>query len=265
MTESWHKTETDSEAEEHAADFWSRHRDELQTGEFWADRIKKFRGEPEKRLALAIENLPLPASFREAAIATRALIRDKRKQKIEYDEELALLYWLAAINSFSTPYSEVLKEPGYNVVESVPRKKLKGLPFSYKSLGYNKLELLLRQKNYPTQINKMCYSDAMKKTDGRSLPHSAREAIRRHAVAQVLSGESPEKVIKALGFHRSCIDDWLSRYEQGGEQALSTGKITGRPRKCPDEYADRLRELVKTNPLQLDFHDALWTRSMIQI
>ncbi len=120
-------------------------------------------------------------------------------------------------------------------------------------------------KNYPTQINKMCYSDAMKKTDGRSLPHSAREAIRRHAVAQVLSGESPEKVIKALGFHRSCIDDWLSRYEQGGEQALSTGKITGRPRKFPDEYADRLRELVKTNPLQLDFHDALWTRSMIQI
>ncbi|NKC14576.1 MAG: IS630 family transposase [Gammaproteobacteria bacterium] len=111
----------------------------------------------------------------------------------------------------------------------------------------------------------MCYSDAMKKTDGRSLPHSAREAIRRHAVAQVLSGESPEKVIKALGFHRSCIYDWLSRYEQGGEQALSTGKITGRPRKCPDEYADRLRELVKTNPLQLDFHDALWTRSMIQI
>ncbi|NKC14259.1 MAG: hypothetical protein GKR94_19375 [Gammaproteobacteria bacterium] len=50
----------------------------------------------------------------------------------------------------------------------------------------------------------------MKKTDGRSLPHSAREAIRRHAVAQVLSGESPEKVIKALGFHRSCIYDCLS-------------------------------------------------------
>jgi hypothetical protein len=142
MTESWHKTETDLDAEEHALDFWSRHRDELQTGEFWADRIKKLRGEPEKRLALAIANLPLPASFREAAIASRALIRDKRKQKIKYDEELALLYWLAAINSFSIPYSDVLKEPGYNVVESVPGKKLKGLPFSYQSLGYKKLELL---------------------------------------------------------------------------------------------------------------------------
>lgn len=142
MSESWHKTETDLDAEKHVGDFWSRHRDELRSGEFWADRIKQLRGEPVKRLAVALENMPLSASFREAAIATRALIRDKRKQKVSYDEELALLYWLAAINSFSIPYSEVLKEPGYNVIESIPGKKLKGLPFSYKSLGYEKLALL---------------------------------------------------------------------------------------------------------------------------
>jgi hypothetical protein len=142
MADSWHKTETDLDADEHAVDFWSRHGDELQSGEFWVDRIRKLNGEPEKRLALAIENLPLPASFREAAIATRALIRDKRKQKIEYDEQLALLYWLAAIDSFSISYSKVLKEPGYNVVQSILGKKLKGLPFSYKSLGYTKLKLL---------------------------------------------------------------------------------------------------------------------------
>jgi hypothetical protein len=142
MSESWHKTETDLDAEKHAFDFWSRHRDELQSGEFWADRIKELRGEPVKRLAVALENMPLPASFREAAIATRALIRDKKKQKASHDEELALLYWLAAINSFSVPYSEVLEEPGYNVIESIPGKKLKGLSFSYKSLGYKKLELL---------------------------------------------------------------------------------------------------------------------------
>ena len=142
MSKSWHKTETDLEAEEHTSDFWSRHRSEFQTGEFWADRVKKLKGEPVKRLSLALENLPLPASFREAAIATRALIREKRKQKSDFDEELALLYWLAAINSFSIPYSEVLQEPGYNVIESIPGKKLKGLPFTYKSLGYEKLELL---------------------------------------------------------------------------------------------------------------------------
>jgi hypothetical protein len=53
-----------------------------------------------------------------------------------------LLYWLAAINSFSIPYSTVLQEPGYNVIESIPGEKLKSLPFSYHELGYNKLELL---------------------------------------------------------------------------------------------------------------------------
>ncbi|MDO9207503.1 MAG: hypothetical protein Q7T91_04550 [Sulfuricurvum sp.] len=62
--------------------------------------------------------------------------------KENYEEELALLYWLAAINSFSIPYSEVLKEPGYNVIEAIPGEKLKALQFSYKNLGYKALELL---------------------------------------------------------------------------------------------------------------------------
>ena len=142
MSNLWHKIETDAEAEIHSQDFWSRHHNELQADEFWADKIKKLRGEPVKRLILALENMPLPASFREAAIATRALIREKRKKHRTYDDELALLYWLAAINSFSIPYSKVLEEPGYNVIESIPGKKLKELPFSYKSLGYEYLELL---------------------------------------------------------------------------------------------------------------------------
>ncbi len=142
MSKSWHETQNDDEAEKHASDFWSRHRAELDAGEFWADRIKKLRGEPVKRLKLALENMPLPASFREAAVAVRALIREKRKAKENYDEELALLYWLAAINSFCIPYSNVLKEPGYNVIESIPGEKLKNLPFTYRELGFEKLELL---------------------------------------------------------------------------------------------------------------------------
>lgn len=142
MNDSWLKTQNDEDAEKHTTDFWNRHRVELQAGEFWADRIKELRGEPVKRLKLALDNLPLPASFREAAIATRAIIREKKKAKDNYEEDLALLYWLASINSFSIPYSSVLQEPGYNVIESIPGKKLKNLPFAYNELGYEKLELL---------------------------------------------------------------------------------------------------------------------------
>ena len=142
MDKPWHKTENNIKAQNHAVDFWTQHRKELEEGNFWTDRIKKYRGEPAKQLSLALDNLPLPASFKEAAIATRAIIREKRKSKEIYDDELALLYWLAAINSFSIPYSEVLKEPGYNVMESIPGKMLNSLAFSYNELGYQKLKLL---------------------------------------------------------------------------------------------------------------------------
>lgn len=46
------------------------------------------------------------------------------------------------------------------------------------------------------------YNSRMKKTDGRKLQHETLEEIRIRAVQQVEAGESPEVVIKALGFHR---------------------------------------------------------------
>jgi len=142
MKNLWHNTKNDTDTETFASDFWLLHHKELREGKFWTERIKKLRGEPFKRLLLAIENLPLPRAFREAAIALRSLIKEKIKLKQCYEEELALLYWLAAINSFSIPYSEVLQIPGYNVIESVPGEKLKELPFTYKELGYEDLQLL---------------------------------------------------------------------------------------------------------------------------
>lgn len=138
----WHKTASIEESETFSAEFWQSHRDALASGEFWADRIAALRTEPNRRLKLAIENLPLPAAFREAAIAVRSLIREKRKVKAEYKDELSLLYWLAAINSFSIPYSEVLREPGYNVMETIPGQSVKKLPFSYRELGHEHLDLL---------------------------------------------------------------------------------------------------------------------------
>ena len=57
----------------------------------------------------------------------------------------------------------------------------------------------------------------MEKNDGRALPHAEREEIRKRSVSRVLAGESPEVVIDSLGFHRSCIYDWLNQYRRGGE------------------------------------------------
>ena len=59
----------------------------------------------------------------------------------------------------------------------------------------------------------------MTTSDGRKLPREALEAIRIRAVERVQAGESPEVVIKALGFHRGQIYDWLAAYREGGYEA----------------------------------------------
>lgn len=138
----WLDTETDGEAASHATDFWAAMRAGLDAGDFWADRIKGYRDQPGKRLQMAMENLPLPAAFREGAISLRAMIRSRRKAGLAWNSELGLLYWLAAIESFALPYADKLQEPGFNVIESIPGKQIRSLRIDYRQLGYKNLSLL---------------------------------------------------------------------------------------------------------------------------
>lgn len=89
-----------------------------------------------------MENLPVTGAFTEAAVAVRALIRHQRKKGLDGGSWLQLLYWLAAVASFSIPYSTVLQEPGFNVMETIPGEVIHGLRFSYRELGHKHLSLL---------------------------------------------------------------------------------------------------------------------------
>lgn len=104
----------------------------------------------------------------------------------------------------------------------------------------------------------------MKKNDGRKLSPKTIEEIRIRAVQRVQEGESPEKVIKMLGFARACIYNWLARYRNGGWDALKTGHRAGRPRKLNgSQIAWIYRTIVDKDPLQMKFPFALWTRGMV--
>ena len=107
---------------------------------------------------------------------------------------------------------------------------------------------------------------SMKTLDGRKLSPKTLEEIRIRAVQRVQDGENPETVIKALGFSRACIYNWLARYRSGGWHALKTGKRTGRPTKLDGhQIAWIYRTIVDKDPLQLKFSFALWTRPMIGV
>jgi transposase len=106
----------------------------------------------------------------------------------------------------------------------------------------------------------------MARRDGRSLDHKTLEEIRVRAIEQVQAGESPEDVIRTLGFSRSCIYTWLARYRTGGWGALKAQALKGRPMKIrPQQMRWVYRTVTGNSPLQYRFEFALWTREMIQI
>ena len=106
----------------------------------------------------------------------------------------------------------------------------------------------------------------MKRRDARALDHKTLEEIRIRAVERVQSGESPEVVIQALGFTRSCIYTWLARYRAGGWGALKARALKGRPLKIrPAQMRWLYQTVVGKSPLQFRFEFALWTREMIRL
>jgi len=105
----------------------------------------------------------------------------------------------------------------------------------------------------------------MRENDARKLDHKTLEAIRIRAVEQVQAGHSPEEVIKALGFTRGRIYEWLARYRSGGWHALKAKPLKGRPPRISGNQMKWIYNTVtRKNPLQLKFEFALWTRRMIR-
>src|SRR5512144_1437443 len=102
--------------------------------------------------------------------------------------------------------------------------------------------------------------------DGRKLDHKALEAIRIHAVLRVREdGASPDALIDARGFHRSCLYDWLKRYDEGGLDALKAKPIPGAPLKLAVWQGNWLRQMiVEKTPLDFGYPVALWTRAIVR-
>jgi len=104
----------------------------------------------------------------------------------------------------------------------------------------------------------------MKKQDGRRLKHEVLTELRKRAVARVQEGESPEVVIRTMGFCRACIYNWLAMYRAGGWDALDARKRGGRPRKVSARMIAWVHRVVTSgDPRQYKFPFALWTRNAI--
>jgi transposase len=105
----------------------------------------------------------------------------------------------------------------------------------------------------------------VKTIDGRKLSHKTLEEIRIRAVKRVEAGESPETVIRALGFTRARIYEWIAKYREGGVEALKAKAVPGRPPTLDGRQMRWIRStIVHKDPRQFKFEFALWTRGMVR-
>lgn len=106
---------------------------------------------------------------------------------------------------------------------------------------------------------------SVRDNDGRKLDHKTLETLRIRAVRQIEDGAHPEDVAEVLGLDRSTVFKWLARYREGGIAALKAKPVPGRPSKLDGRQIARLYALiVGSDPRQLEFDFALWTREMVR-
>ena len=100
---------------------------------------KKTKQDYEEKLKSALSEIPLPAAYREAAVALRGLRRTDSENSERYIKQL---YDLAVKNSLSIDYSDFCEYPGYNILETIPEAVISSLEYTYNEMGYEKLSLL---------------------------------------------------------------------------------------------------------------------------
>ena len=102
-------------------------------------------------------------------------------------------------------------------------------------------------------------------SDGRKIPDEVMDYFRKCAVQAIReNGHSPEVVADILGFSRSAIYEWLTRYDRGGYDALTSGKPPGAEPVITPEMDGWLKETVlNSTPARQGYDTVLWTRDIL--
>jgi hypothetical protein len=115
----------------------------MTNSEFWNDKVQRFKktDKTQELIGLCRKNIPLPASFREIAIAIRKQIRVCRKNKQDYEELLIELYNNAVQENFfmSVNWGQVINQEHMCSIAQpfIPRIKC-----PYEEIGYEFLKQL---------------------------------------------------------------------------------------------------------------------------
>ena len=102
-------------------------------------------------------------------------------------------------------------------------------------------------------------------SDGRKVPDDVMSYFRKAVVRAVRErGYSPELVAEVFGFSRSCVYDWLARFDREGYEALETRLAPGVEPKISKEIEEWLKDVVlNSTPMAHGYDTVLWTRDIL--
>ena len=101
-------------------------------------------------------------------------------------------------------------------------------------------------------------------TDGRKHGRAALPVMRQQAIKAIREGQDVTTVAAGCGVNVRSVFRWLADFANGGQNALLSKPIPGRPPKVSAEEMRWLAQAVKDHtPLQFKFVFGLWTLSLI--
>lgn len=83
--------------------------------------------------------------------------------------------------------------------------------------------------------------------------------IRRRAVDAVMEGMTKTAVAAAYGVDRNTVSRWVSKFRDGGGDALLRKAGSGRPRKLEDLTEEELLTIILAGAMAYGFETDLWT------
>ena len=89
------------------------------------------------------------------------------------------------------------------------------------------------------------------------------ERRRRGAIALLIRGLSLAQVARRVGASFSAVFRWQKRYAEGGDSALASKPVPGRPRKLRAKQLNRLLKILLKGAIAWGFPNELWTLKRI--
>lgn len=106
------------------------------------------------------------------------------------------------------------------------------------------------------------------KIDARKLTTQQQQEKRNIAIKLLRKSMPIKEIAEIVGVHPSRIYDWRAKYKRDGKRGISIGqrgrKIGVHKSLSTEQEQQIIRQLIDTNPQQLKFKFALWTREAVR-